>query len=1091
MQPMQLDNLIRTVNTYTDSSETASVLTTAFQIVVDAHRGYERINGEPFISHPLAVAETLAKWQAPLHIVAVGLLHDILNLDYSNGYALNSVRKQLGTEIFCLLEEVIALNWTWRDLEADFDAGVDIIAMQHYLTQVLQHNWKIVLVKLIDRLHNLQTISALTRVYQERAARVGFNLLVPLADQLGIDAVKRQLEDYCFEIFNPALYQIQEQQYSDPGFHHDITQILADLQQLLCSLPLKSEIRWQPVSLYTLYCHQIEQNAKLGKATRATSLPLRIVDAGSFVIVTQEEIDCYTLLGLLHRNLPPVEKQFRDFIGSPKENRYRSLHTQIKHASGNPLHVVIRTQAMDLAAEYGITALWRNVPEAFVPSMPKEVQTTNKKMQVFTPKRECIYLPQGASVLDFAYAIHTEIGHHCAGALVNGEQANRYTILSHGDRVEIITEEVRNAPTLDWLEHVQTSQASSQIRQWLTENQRNAMLERGRRLLNKALQQIGWKGNDAHVLQLLSLLAGKEGLERVEDLLVSVGVGRHQASALVEQLKSKRLRSLRTAQNGEPLRHVLILAAKEADRSYTFASCCNPFPPDDIVGHHQSDQELIVHKRGCAQLNEGEKTVQVKWDMSPTEPNYVVVVEASNRPGLASDLSTVMALSGIDMASFSAYERADGVMAEAHIHLTRSTATQRARIKREMERIPYVNAVEIIPYSFFSATMPHLATDNSMYQPNPYGPTVASGPRFYGREIECQRIFTLLRDYTQNTTILLWGQKRIGKTSLVLRLREQLPEDFVPVYIDMQGLRESSTHQFLYRLMSDTSAVFNKRTGQEITVPAFHRIRKDPLAHFDTFMSRIQQAIGERSLIIMLDEFHCLESLREELISREAIFSRLRSHSLHGRSIRFILSGGGLRSKIIEQGNMSSLFNIAHDEKLGGLAEKDGRLLVKSGLAKVGNISDKAIDRLLELTNGHPYYLQLLCSSLYTWAQENNSKITSDIVSQHIRIWQEKADASRFQHLWEGHNLSDSQRNKLILSALAELGARFHEVEYRQLANTLTATVPERDLVLALDNLTNLGIVEHHHVSYKIAIKLFARWMNEHWPLELTLKEID
>lgn len=1088
---MQLDNLIRAVNTYTDSSETASVLTTAFQIVVDAHKGHERINGEPFISHPLAVAETLAKWHAPLHIVAVGLLHDILSLDYSNGYALNSVKKQLGTEIFCLLEEVIALNRTWKDLEADFDAGVDIITMQHYLSSVLQHNWKIVLVKLIDRLHNLQTIAALTRVYQERAARVGFNLLVPLADQLGIDSVKRQLEDYCFEIFNPALYQIQKQQYADPDFHRDIAQALADLQQLLRTLPLKSEIRWQPVSLYTLYCHQIEQNAKLGKTTRTASLPLRIVDAGSFIIVTQEEIDCYTLLGSLHKNLPPVEKRFRDFIGSPKENHYRSLHTQVKHTSGNPLHVIIRTQTMDLAAEYGITALWRNVPEAFIPPMPKEAPTTDQKMQVFTPNRKVMYLPQGASVLDFAYAIHTEIGHHCIGALVNGEQADRYRILSNGDRVEVITGELQNVPTLDWLEHVQTSQASSQIRQWLTENQRNAMLERGRRLLNKALQQIGWSANDAHVLQLLSLLASKEGLERVEDLLVSVGVGRHQSPALVEQLKSKRLRSLRTAHDGKTLRSVLILSAKEADHPYTFALCCNPVPPDDIVGYHHGGQELVIHKRGCSQVNEGEKTVQIKWDMSPTEPNYVVVVEASNRPGLASDLSTVIALSGIDMTSFSAYERADGIMAEAHIHLTRSTETQRARIQRELEKMPYVNTVEVMPSSFFSATMPQIAIDRPMHEPNPYGPTVASGSRFYGRETECQRIFTLLRDQTQNATILLWGQKRIGKTSLVLRLREQLPEDFLPVYIDMQGLRESSTHQFLYRLMSDISTIFNKQTGQEITAPAFRRIRKDPLAHFDTFMEYIQRTIHNRSLIIILDEFQCLDSLREELISREAIFSRLRSHSLHGRGTRFILSGGGLRSQIIEQGNMASLFNIAHDEKLGGLEAKDALLLVKSGLAKVGNISDKAVERLLELTNGHPYYLQLLCSSLYTLVQENNVKITSDIVSQHVRTWLEKADVSRFQHLWEGHNSTDSQRNKLILSALAELGTRSHEVEYHRLASTLAATVPERELVLALDNLTNLGIVEHHHASYKIAIELFTRWMSEHWPLELSIKEIN
>ncbi|MGH2482752.1 MAG: AAA family ATPase, partial [Ktedonobacteraceae bacterium] len=333
------------------------------------------------------------------------------------------------------------------------------------------------------------------------------------------------------------------------------------------------------------------------------------------------------------------------------------------------------------------------------------------------------------------------------------------------------------------------------------------------------------------------------------------------------------------------------------------------------------------------------------------------------------DLSTMMALSGTDMAGFSAYRRADGVMAEAHINLHRTTSAQRARIQQELEGMPYVTKVEVIPSSFF-ATSPQKpdATTRPAYQPNPYGPTIASGTRFYGREGECQRISTLLHDSSQNTTILVWGQKRIGKTSLMLHMQDHALGDFLPVYLDVQRLKDSTTSQFLYQLMNLISSAYKEKSveaAQEISVPALNKLRKDPLSYFDTFMDRLQQMRHAQSLVVILDEFQCLCSLREEMISRDAIFSRLRSHALHGRGVRFILSGGGLRSQLTDQCNMTSLFNIAHDARLGCLERADAHRLVAEGLARAGNVTEQAIELLLDLTAGHPFYLQLLCHRLY------------------------------------------------------------------------------------------------------------------------------
>ncbi len=1089
---MELNELIENVISYTGSPEAEQVLTTAFQIAVNAHLGYRRISGESYVNHALAVASILAGWHAPLHVVTVGLLHDILNPDYSHGYSLEDVRSGLGAETFQLLEAMISLNRFMRQVEGDFDSGVDDSDIhQQHMHSFLRQEYDAVVIKIADRLHNMWTISALNQYFQERTARIGLSLLAPLADRLGMGAIKRQLEDVCFEILYPMYYNMLKQHYMDASVDQEVKDILEELQRVSSSLTLKSEVRWQSASLYTFYLHQIEQNTRQGKSIHAELPPLRMVDAGAFVILTNDEIDCYRVLGTLHKLYQPIERQFRDFIGHPKENGYQALHTQVKHHSGHPLYVMIRTHTMDLIAERGITACWWNVPEELLPQLPEEIKPVEEGIRVFTPNGEIKYLPQDATVLDFAYDIHTDVGHHCVGALVNGERADLSKVLRSGDRVEIIPGGPDARPSLDWLDLARTPRAISRIRQWLTQHRRNQMWELGRALLDKELKPLGLGSGDAQVYQLLTKLALKENLAGAEDLLVFIGVGRHKAPQLVEQLKSMRLKSIRSYYT-KPTSSVMVLSPEEALLPHTLAQCCKPTPSVDIVGYRRTDNTLAIHRRDCSQIKEREKLIQVKWDGTPMEPNYVVIVEALNRPGLASDLSTAITFLGFDMVSFSASKRADGVMAEAHIYLGKTTSAQRSRIQKALEDMPYVTKAEVMPSSFLLTTMQQAESSRSIYQANPYGPTIAAGARFYGRVIESQRIATLLHDQFQNTTILLWGQKRIGKTSLVLRLKEQSQGDFLPVYIDMQGLKDSSTSQFLHQLMMGISRILNSKmpdATQEISVPALNKLRKDPLTHFDTFMILAQEAARDYPLIVILDEFQCLCSLREDGISRGAIFSRLRSHAQHGYGIHFILSGGGLLNQLTGQCDIVSLFNIAHYEKLGCLEAKAARRLIRDGLTRVGNITENAVELLLDFTAGHPFYLQLLCSMLYDQAQENKTIITSDAASLSIRDWLGKADASRFQHLWEGHKMMSAQRNKLILSAIAQLAADNREVEYDRLAGVICSIVPEQDLVRLLEDLADLGVLEHNHANYAIKVELFARWLRQHWPLELTLKE--
>jgi hypothetical protein len=262
------------------------------------------------------------------------------------------------------------------------------------------------------------------------------------------------------------------------------------------------------------------------------------------------------------------------------------------------------------------------------------------------------------------------------------------------------------------------------------------------------------------------------------------------------------------------------------------------------------------------------------------------------------------------------------------------------------------------------------------------------------------------------------------------------------------------------------------------------------MAYFDMFMVSLQKIAKQHPLVVILDEFQCLCSLREEVVSRSAIISRLRSHSQHGYGIHFILSGGGLSSQLTSQCDIASLFNISHYERLGCLERKAAHQLIKDGLSKVGNITEPAIELLLDITAGHPFYLQLLCSMLFDQAKENKTIITADAVTQSIRVWLNEADTSRFQHFWEGQNIGGGQRNKLILSAIAELSANNNEVEYDRLAGAANIISSERDLFQSLQDLVDLGVLEREHSNYAIKVRLFSRWLREHLPLKLVIKEV-
>jgi GTP diphosphokinase / guanosine-3',5'-bis(diphosphate) 3'-diphosphatase len=1083
---MELTQLIQEVKTYRDI-ETEETLNTAFYIASVAHEGFHLDSGERYIHHAMGVASILASWYAPPAVVAVGLLQDSVNSRNTHGYSLETIRRKLGSEISRLLEATTSLNGLIRDFEEDFvsdneksieeDYGreTSINVLLHEASPFVQTADAFV-IKIADHSQHLQTLFALNREEQKSSARKTINVFVPLADRLGMGYVRRQFEDASFKITNPAYSDLLQRCLTDAGLEKEVEEVREQLLQALSSSGLNCEVRWQPYSLYSISHHHFEKHTRHGDMFPEEPASLRLEDAGSFVILTEKETDCYSLLAPLHKHYPPVEKQLRDYIGNPSENGYRSLHTQVKYLSGQLLNIIIRTPTMHLVAEYGYTAGWRNAPEEFLPRLHLSTNVDEGKIQIFTPQGEAKYLPLGATPIDFAYELDSDVGNHCKGVRVNGEVSDLFRTLQDGDTVEIIVGGPETQPGPDWLKHVQTFHATHRIQHYLAEQNHNVLETSGRTLLNRELQALGLSSTDAEVNRFLMQLAQKDNLEGPEEILVYIGLGRYKSGELAE-----RLAAARAAKFDEVTLNLTVLSPDAATLPHEIARCCHPTPADTIVGYRRNNRVLVIHNSTCSHIRNVKNTVAVEWDTTPPEPNYAMIVRALDTPGLAAELSGAIARMGVNMLRFDLRQLGDGGFAETHIYLGKTTALQRARMQRAFEDLPYVKSVETIEAA--SLAKPHL--------PNPYGPKPAVGPHFYGRDIENQRIRALLCDQSQSTAILLWGQQRIGKTSLLLRMVDQAHGSFLPVYIDLQRIAYCSTSQFLGILINQTFQQLKATIPgllEEITLPHVNWIKKDPLSHFDRFITSVQKAIQYQPVVIILDEFQYLCALREEGLTSNTIFRHLRGLSQHGNGIHFIFSGGGLLSELMDQTGLASLLNITYDEKLGCLGEVAARNLIKDGLTRVSQLEEEAVEFLLKITSGHPYYLQLLCYKLFEQAQQRTI-ITQLSASEATYEWLRQADDSRFEHLWVGNQGKDLQTNKVILSAIAQLQADNGEVDYDHIADAVHLLIKGGNLVRSLEDLTLMGVLKHNQLNYAIEVDLFAWWLRQHWPLKLALKE--
>jgi guanosine-3',5'-bis(diphosphate) 3'-pyrophosphohydrolase len=646
-----------------------------------AHEGQLRKSGEPYIIHPVGVAETLAELGMDTPTIVAALLHDTVeDTVMSSG----ELATEFGDEVAMLVDGVTKLDRV--------KSNSPLVRQAESLRKMLlamAKDYRVLLIKLADRLHNMRTLHHMPRHKQERIADETLQIYAPLAHRLGMQNFKWQLEDLSFATLHPKRYDeikamVRERQ---PERDRYVQKVVADVEQRLRAVKIKAEISGRPKHYYSIYEKMIRRGKEFSE----------IYDLVGIRLIVDSVKDCYGALGTIHARWHPVPGRFKDYIAMPKFNLYQSLHTTVVGPDGMTLEVQIRTQAMHRTAEYGVAAHWKykqvqraeeseaqwlsqmidmhqatSNADEFLSNMRLDLEAD--EVFVFTPAGDITSLPAGSTPVDFAYAIHTEVGHRTVGARVNGRLVSLEYELHNGETVEILTSKAQDAgPSRDWLEFVGSSRARSKIRQWFSRERRVDAIDKGRQAMRTELarQRMGWR----------RLMTGSEIASVAEDMNYAdvdamyraIGDGHLGAQKVVDHLLAR----LADEDEGEeimppavaepPSRGISsIVVAGLDDVMVGLAQCCNPVPGDEILGFVTRGRGVSVHRQDCANADDlrrkRDRLIDVEWDTSATAMFRVTMqVDALDRKHLLRDITTVLGDLHVNILSAQVTTRRDRV----------------------------------------------------------------------------------------------------------------------------------------------------------------------------------------------------------------------------------------------------------------------------------------------------------------------------------------------------------------------------------------------------------------------------------------------
>ncbi len=679
-----LEPLFRAVRANHPKADLA-LLERAYITAEKLHGTQMRKSGDPYITHPLAVTTILADIGMTEPTLVAALLHDTVE---DTPYTLDQLRTEFGDEVGALVDGVTKLDKVKYGDSAQAETIRKMIV-------AMSRDIRVLVIKLADRLHNMRTLRYVRQETQERVARETLEIYAPLAHRLGMNTLKWELEDLAFATLHPKIYDEIVRLVAEraPSRGQFLAQVITQVEQDLKDAKVKAKVTGRPKHYYSIYQKMIVGGREFSD----------IYDLVGIRILVEEDRDCYSALGVLHSRWNPVLGRFKDYVAMPKFNMYQSLHTTVIGPQGKPVELQIRTFGMHRRAEYGVAAHWKykedgragvdtdqagdlddmtwvrqlldwqsdvEDPGEFLESLRFEIN--RQEVYVFTPRGDVIALPTGATPVDFAYAVHTEVGHHTIGARVNGRLVPLESTLDNSDVVEVFTSKAANAgPSRDWLTFVKSPRARSKIRQWFTKERREEAIERGKEQIAKLMRKEGLPLKRLLSHESLMLAAVHFKLADVSALYASVGEGNLSAQAVVRRVidlhggddgaqedlsEGVTITGRRKSSKVAPAGDSGVIVKGAPDVWVKLAKCCTPVPPDEILGFVTKGGGVSVHRTDCTNAtslrSQPEKLLEVEW--APTGQSTFLVniqVEALDRARLLSDITMVLSDAHVNILS--------------------------------------------------------------------------------------------------------------------------------------------------------------------------------------------------------------------------------------------------------------------------------------------------------------------------------------------------------------------------------------------------------------------------------------------------------
>ena len=697
-------------------NEARACIERAYDVAELAHAGQRRKSGESYIQHPLAVALLLADIGMDTDTVAAGLLHDVIE---DTDIDVERLRRGFGPHIASLVDGVTKLEEIEEQIgqehldrlaqKSERRRGEQEAESLRKMFIAMAEDIRVVIIKLADRLHNMRTLDALSPERSKAFARETLEIFAPLANRLGIWQWKWELEDWSLRYMDPTTYTeiasvIKERRLDREA---SVRRHVETLEQALAAEGIEAEITGRPKHIYSIY-----------RKMQRKGVPFQqIYDVRAIRVITQTIPDCYRILGIVHGLWQPIPGEFDDYIATPKDNMYQSLHTAVICKDGRTLEIQIRTREMHDIAEYGVAAHWRYKEgsktdqvfetkiamlrslvewrkeaadaDEFVDAMKTDV--FQDRVYTFTPKGKLIDLPAGATPIDFAYQIHTEVGHRCRGARVNGKMVSLDYQLKNGDQVEILTTR-HGGPSRDWLNpnlgHVKTSRARSKIRQWFRRQDREQNINQGREIVERELKRLGME-NLGHetVAQLFDY-------EKLADFHAAVGFGDINSQQIAGKIAEKRPHEetgllLAPAPPAPTIEDVQVQGT--GGLLTRLARCCNPLPGDDVIGYVTRGRGVTIHRRDCSNIlgtRETERLIEVSWGVRRRTVPVAIRITAYDRAGLLSEISSIISAERINITSLKQDVRRN--IATLYLTIEISNIAQLSRVLTRIERRPNV-----------------------------------------------------------------------------------------------------------------------------------------------------------------------------------------------------------------------------------------------------------------------------------------------------------------------------------------------------------------------------------------------------------------